>query len=101
MDIKANEIEALTEETLGQVSGGFREDNSKLPTAGKNIKCPSCGASAAESFSGTALSDPKTGSVEYHCKHCGTSFICYENSVILKDKWINLCKQKGYSYPFV
>ena len=85
---------------MEQVSGGFRENNSKLGTAGMSIRCPACGASSAENFRGSVLQDPKTGSVEYHCNQCGTDFICYDGYVVKKKDWISMCKKKNHAYPF-
>ena len=84
---------------LNQVSGGFKETNSALPTNGASIRCPDCGASSASSFAKDALLDTGMNSVEYSCQ-CGCKFVCYGGYVIKKAAWIAKCGEMGYSYPF-
>ena len=99
--VKLEETKAakLSDDELDGVSGGFTETNKGLSTFGYNIKCPSCGSTAGSNFEAGAWQDKKMKSVEYHCL-CGCKFICYDGYVIQKDRWVNLCNQKGYKYPF-
>lgn len=89
----------MRDDELENISGGFEEKNKALDTYGMEIKCPSCGNTKKERFSPVAFKDPKTGSVEYRC-NCGCAFVCYEKQVILKQDWIDKCKEKKYTYPF-
>ncbi|MCR4891099.1 MAG: hypothetical protein K5989_02800 [Lachnospiraceae bacterium] len=89
----------LTDDQLEHINGGFGELASG-GTKGMNIVCPSCAASNKSDFSNKVLKDAKTGSLEYKCNKCNTSFICYDGYVILKSDWINLCNKKGHKYPF-
>ena len=86
----------LNDDELMNVAGGFVE-KADVPTKGMEIKCPGCGR--GDRINPQAKYDPGMNSVEYSCS-CGVSFVCYENSVILKPEWINICKSKKYRYPF-
>ncbi len=97
MDIKKLKI---PDDDLLDVVGGFKEE-ANLPTRGMNICCPNprCRASSRDSFDKYTFWDARTNSVEYHCKDCGTSFVCYDKGVILKADWIKLCDKNNYVYP--
>ena len=97
--LETKTVEKLSDDELDDISGGFTETNKGLATFGYNIKCPNCGATAATAFEAGAWQDKKMKSVEYHCG-CGCKFVCYDGYVIKKDRWVNLCNQKGYKYPF-
>lgn len=92
-------MKKLNMNDLEKINGGFKEENKGLPTYGKEIVCPKCKSKLPASFVNGALYDPKIGSVEYTC-HCGCSFVCYQDQVILKNDWLSLCKDKGISYVF-
>lgn len=92
-------VKRIDDSELENINGGWKETNKKLATFGKEIVCPSCGASKKVQFEDIALQDDKTKSVEYHCR-CGCQFVCYDDCVILKSDWINKCNSKDYSYPF-
>jgi len=92
-------LEYLKDADLGDVNGGFKEQNKILPTVGMNIVCPKCKTSDPSAFAGAALFDPNLDSVEYHCK-CGCKFVCYKNQVILRKDFDDLCKANGIKYGF-
>ena len=86
----------LNDDDLMNVAGGFTEQ-ADIPTKGMEIRCPIC--KKGNTIKPEARWDPKMGSVEYAC-NCGTIFVCYGKEVILKERWIEMCKSKGYIYPF-
>ncbi len=91
-------VNAISDDELENISGGFTEVTPNIATTGMNIKCPVCNAVAASEFDPHAWVDKKLGSVEYHCNK-GHKFVCYDGFVIMKDAFINICKSKKYNYP--
>ncbi len=90
----------VTDEEIEQVSGGFGETNSNLPTYGFEVKCPKCQATGASNFAAGAWKDSKQNTVEYHC-NCGCEFVVNSKGyAVMKKDWIALCVKKGYKYPF-
>ena len=89
----------ISDDELNTVVGGFGETNKNLSSAGYQIKCPKCGATAASSFEAGTWQDNTQHTTEYHC-NCGAKFVVKDGYVIMKDAWIDLCNKKGYKYPF-
>ncbi len=92
---------AISDDELGDVAGGFRED-ANIPSKGYEIACPNCRAAGVNDIAMEVKvwHDRDIDSVEYTCYKCFRPFIVFRGTAYNKQDFVNKMKSIGRNYPY-